>query len=591
MDTTHLHTYFTVNGQEIILAFKFWTLATALVVTIGIAPANLAADGFAGPYLAARQASSVYDFGAAARYYARANLADSSNTELMERAAISFFALGEVERSAQFSELLEAAGQRESQISNLVLATSLSASGDWATLQARFDSGQRSGPLTQELVQAWVLSAQGDQQAANDVFDALAKNKSMQPFATYHKALSLILAGDDRQALTLLQSDGARMLAIGQRAVRLRAELLARLSEREAALDLLTPATQGQTPDPESVALAAMIQSGKPIALTEFQTPQQGIAEVFFNLAQALRNEAEPDLLLLYARAAVHLDPTHTNALLILAQVLEELKQYDLAVAAYAQVPPSNPLFTAAEIGRADALQSAGKLELSIDVLQNLAQKRADNDGVMSALGDALRRADRFEDAAIAYSRAIELTSPTEPSAWFLYYVRAITYERTNQWPRAEADFRRALELNPGQPQALNYLGYSLVQKQMKLDEALSMIQRAVAASPDSGYIIDSLGWVLYKLGRYDEAVPYMIRAAELMPIDPVVNDHLGDVLWAVGREREARFQWNRSLSFVNYGSAAEQVDPERLRRKLDVGLDDVLAAEGSPPLQRDTER
>ena len=149
----------------------------------------------------------------------------------------------------------------------------------------------------------------------------------------------------------------------------------------------------------------------------------------------------------------------------------------------------------------------------------------------------------------------------------------------------------RALELNPGQPQALNYLGYSLVQKQMKLDEALSMIQRAVAASPDSGYIIDSLGWVLYKLGRYDEAVPYMIRAAELMPIDPVVNDHLGDVLWAVGREREARFQWNRSLSFVNYGSAAEQVDPERLRRKLDVGLDDVLAAEGSPPLQRDTER
>jgi tetratricopeptide (TPR) repeat protein len=590
MDTVPLHTYFDGIKQEIILAFRFWTLTTAFVVAFGAAPANLAADGFAGPYLAARQASSVYDFDAAARYYARANLADPSDIQLMERAAISFFALGEVARSAQFSELLEAAGQRDSQISNLVLATSLSAQGDWETLQSRFGSGQRSGPLTQELMQAWVLSAQGNQAAANDVFDALAQNNSMQPFAMYHKALSLALAGEDRQALTLLQSDGARMLMLRPRAIRLRAELLGRLSERQAALELLSLATQGQNADPASSTLAALLKSGQSIALTEFKTPQQGIAEVFFNLAQALRNEAEPDLLLLYARAAVHLDPTHTDALLILAQVLEDLEQYDLAVDAYAQVLPTNPLYTAAEIGRADALQSAGKLDLSIDVLQNLAQKRADNDGVMSALGDALRRADRFEDSAIAYSRAIELTSPKDPSAWFLYYVRAITYERTNQWPRAEADFRRALELNPGQPQALNYLGYSLVQKQIKLDEALSMIQRAVAASPDSGYIIDSLGWVLYKLGRYDEAVPYMVRAAELMPIDPVVNDHLGDVLWAVGREREARFQWRRSLSFVNYGIAAEQVDPDRLRRKLDVGLDDVLANEGSPPLQRDVE-
>ncbi|MDG1458754.1 MAG: tetratricopeptide repeat protein [Pseudoprimorskyibacter sp.] len=572
------------------MAFRFWTLTTAFVVAFGAAPANLAADGFAGPYLAARQASSVYDFDAAARYYARANLADPSDIQLMERAAISFFALGEVARSAQFSELLETAGQRDSQISNLVLATSLSAQGDWATLQSRFGSGQRSGPLTQELMQAWVLSAQGNQAAANDVFDALAQNNSMQPFAIYHKALSLALAGEDRQALTLLQSDGARMLMLRPRAIRLRAELLGRLSERQAALELLNLATQGQTADPASSALAALLKSGQSIALTEFKTPQQGIAEVFFNLAQALRNEAEPDLLLLYARAAVHLDPTHTDALLILAQVLEDLEQYDLAVDAYAQVLPTNPLYTAAEIGRADALQSAGKLDLSIDVLQDLAQKSTDNHDVMSALGDALRRADRFEDSAIAYSRAIELTSPKDPSAWFLYYVRAIAYERTGQWPQAEADFRRALELNPGQPQALNYLGYSLVQKQMKLDEALSMIQRAVAASPDSGYIIDSLGWVLYKLGRYDEAVPYMVRAAELMPIDPVVNDHLGDVLWAVGREREARFQWRRSLSFVNYGSAAEQVDPDRLRRKLDVGLDDVLANEGSPPLQRDVE-
>ena len=132
----------------------------------------------------------------------------------------------------------------------------------------------------------------------------------------------------------------------------------------------------------------------------------------------------------------------------------------------------------------------------------------------------------------------------------------------------------------------LNYLGYSLVQKREKLDEALAMIERAVAARPESGYIVDSLGWALYRLGRYDEAVPHMERAVELMPVDPVVNDHLGDVLWAVGRKREAEFQWRRALSFLEHGDAAEEVDADRVRRKIEVGLDAVLAEEGADPLR-----
>ncbi|MEM6558130.1 MAG: tetratricopeptide repeat protein, partial [Pseudomonadota bacterium] len=153
-------------------------------------------------------------------------------------------------------------------------------------------------------------------------------------------------------------------------------------------------------------------------------------------------------------------------------------------------------------------------------------------------------------------------------------------------WESAEADFRAALELNPEHPQVLNYLGYSLVEKQIKLDEALSMIERAVERQPDSGYIVDSLGWVLYRLGRYEEAIGHMERAAELMPVDPVVNDHLGDVLWAVGRTTEARFQWRRALSFINDDTQLQDIDPDRIRRKLEVGLDVVLVEEGAPPLK-----
>jgi tetratricopeptide (TPR) repeat protein len=89
----------------------------------------------------------------------------------------------------------------------------------------------------------------------------------------------------------------------------------------------------------------------------------------------------------------------------------------------------------------------------------------------------------------------------------------------------------------------------------------------------------------MYRLGRYDEAVGNMERAAELMPIDPVVNDHLGDVYWAVGRKLEAQFQWKRALSFIDYENVSDEADPDRIRRKLEVGLDQVLVEEGAPPL------
>lgn len=112
------------------------------------------------------------------------------------------------------------------------------------------------------------------------------------------------------------------------------------------------------------------------------------------------------------------------------------------------------------------------------------------------------------------------------------------------------------------------------------------MIERAVAARPDSGYIVDSLGWVLYRMGRYDEAVEHMEKAVELMAVDAVVNDHLGDVYWAVGRYREAEFQWRRALSFVDPEDENSEADPDRIRRKLEVGLDQVLAEEGAEPLK-----
>ena len=271
---------------------------------------------------------------------------------------------------------------------------------------------------------------------------------------------------------------------------------------------------------------------------------------------------------------------------MLTADLLEGLGQYELAIAEYRGVAADDPAYHVAELGRAAALRRLDKVDQAIEVLEQLTRSHGDLAVVHSTLGDILRAQDEDQAAILAYTKALELTDEGDKRAWFLHFSRGIAYSQDKDSVAAEEDFRAALTVNPEQPQVLNYLGYSLVEENRKLDEALDMIERAVAASPNSGYIVDSLGWVYYRLGRYDEAVIQMERAVELEAVDPVVNDHLGDVYWAVGRQREARFQWSRALSFIQFKDTETEAELDRIRRKLEVGLDTVLQEEGADPLK-----
>jgi tetratricopeptide (TPR) repeat protein len=257
------------------------------------------------------------------------------------------------------------------------------------------------------------------------------------------------------------------------------------------------------------------------------------------------------------------------------ADLLVELGQYDLAIKEHEKLSDSQPQFFASELGRAEALRSSGKEMAAIEVLVELTRQYPNSANSFSILGHHYRRIEAYDKAEVSYREAIKLYEAKGEAGWFLYYVRGITRERLDLWGLAEKDFRKALSLNPTQPQVLNYLGYSLIEKNSNLDEALDMIERAVKESPDSGYIVDSLGWGYYKLGQYEKAVPNLERAAELMPVDPIVNDHLGDVYWMVGRKTEAEFQWRRALSFD-----PETEEIERIKKKLKVGLTQVLMEE-----------
>jgi len=152
-----------------------------------------------------------------------------------------------------------------------------------------------------------------------------------------------------------------------------------------------------------------------------------------------------------------------------------------------------------------------------------------------------------------------------------LFYFRGICYERSKQWSKAEADFKKALELYPDQPLVLNYLGYSLVDQGLNLEEAFKMLRKAVELRPSDGYVVDSLGWAHYKLGQYGEAADTLEKAINLKPADPILNDHLGDAYWRVNRRIEAHFQWNHARDM-----GPDSEDLPAILKKIEVGLPDL---------------
>ena len=541
-----------------------------LFLAVSIAEKGSASSG---AYLAGRQAISDHNFVTASEFQTKSVSADSSNSKLLEGLMISFIAQGSVDKAISIAEVYQDNGNL-SQISQMILSASLIKDGRTEAFLSFIKDASKITPILKDLLSAWVLMGLNDEVNANRIFDKTAKVQGMEQFANFHRAMSQLAAGKFDQALktfSLIHSDKGNPT---RRSVISHAKILLSQSKFKEAQSLLEK-WFGPTFDPEIEEIFLNATNEKVYPKTSFSNTNIAVADVFHSIANLIRKEADPTFTLIYSRLAEYLDANHIDSILMTAELLVELQQYNLAIKEHEKLSNSQPQYFASELGRAEALRSSGKEEAAVEVLAALTRQFPNSPNGFSILGNHYRRLEAYDRAEVAYKEAIKLYQAKGEAGWFLYYVRGITRERLNLWGLAEKDFRKALSLNPTQPQVLNYLGYSLIEKNTKLDEALDMIERAVKESPDSGYIVDSLGWGYYKLGEYEKAVPNLEKAAELMPVDPIVNDHLGDVYWMVGRKTEAEFQWRRALSFD-----PEEDEIQRIKKKLKVGLTQVLIDE-----------
>ncbi|MCA2012604.1 tetratricopeptide repeat protein [Cereibacter sphaeroides] len=561
-------------------------LAVALTSALALTPQSGQAQGEAGAFLAARQASLMSDYAASIPYLARLYTIDPQNPGTLEALVVAAFSVGQSDLARDRAEDLYALDPLN-RAAAMVLLSQAFLDGDYARAQQIASSDAPIHPLIAGLAQAWAHLGEGRMSEALDVLDRVAALDGMAPFANYCRAMALALVGDIEGAVAVLEDPEASVAAgLNRRGFVAYAQLLGQADRFDDALALIDTVFLGNA-DPKVERMRAAFEAGEALPFDVVSSPAEGMAEVFSVMAGAMNSSQNPVEALIYAQAAVLVNPRLTDSQLLIGQVFEQLEQPQMAAEAYAAIPADDVFGNAARMGRAQVLESLGRMDEALADLTQMAADHPESYAAHSVLGDFLRRDGQAEAAAQAYTEAMAiLTAQGLQPDWQLWFSRAVAHERAGNWAGAEADFRAALAIVPDQPTVLNYLGYSLIERGEKLDEAMEMIERAVAGDPDSGYILDSLAWALYRLGRYDEAVPHMERAVEMAAVDPILNDHLGDVYWAVGRLREARFQWRRALSFA----PADDLDEERLRRKLEVGLDVVRSEAGEPPLHPDAE-
>jgi tetratricopeptide (TPR) repeat protein len=537
--------------------------------TLDESPADRAADQQANAfstYLSARFAAGQHDMSDAARYYAQSLKNDPGNAAVMSQAFFYASTAGDIEGAGKYATQIVTKSPDE-RSARLTLAVIAFKHKDYAGARKNLSLSAK-GPfqsLVVSLFDAWAAAASGDAAGAMADMKSLGAQSGVEGLAAFHTALIADYLGqadadaDYKKAMTANKNSPRVIEAYGSYL-----ERAGRAQDARALYQtyLVEPGVAAIS----QAGLARIAASAKPAPF--MRNAEDGVAEGLFGVAASLSDQSSADVSILYLRMALYLRPDLGLANLLLADRFEALGKYQEAVAIYRGFDRSSPYYRMAATQTAVDENRLDHKAAAIADFKALTQTYPGDSENWIALGDAYRDQDKDDDAIAAYDHAEKAIGTPEKRDWPLFYARAMAEDKAKHWDKAEADVNIGLKLSPDQPELLNYLGYSWVDRNEKIPDALTMLEKARRLRPYDGYIVDSVGWAYYRLGRYDEAARTLEAAVLLVPGDPTINEHLGDALWKAGRKMDARFQWNHALAF-----ATADTDKGEIEQKLKNGL------------------
>ena len=550
--------------------------AAAVGLVLAVLPAqagyedlDIEGTSLSGSYLAGRFAGKQRDMDAAGQYYQQALRDDPNNAVLIERVFIFDLSEGKIASAEDYAERVLSFNSQH-RMARFVLGLRDVRLKHYPKARENFKKAAYTpiGELTSALLTAWTYAAQGNQAAAFSALDKLDQNESLENFKSYHGALIADYLGASPRAEDFYKKAYAQA-GNSLRVVQAYGNYLERNGRKDEARKIYEQFLTTAEKNPLVRQTLENLDKGvKPQAFV--RSPQFGMAEALFSVASALSDDQGLDVALTYAQLALSLDGDRDINLTLLGDIYESMSSYQRSIDAYDQIDKNSVLKQNSDLEVAVNLQRLDKKDEAKARLKALTTANPKDYDALVTLGNLYRNNEEFAPAADTYNAAIALLGEPQRDNWTVFYYRGISFERIKQWDKAEADFRKALQLEPDQPMVLNYLGYSMIDKKLNLNEAIAMVRKAVELKPNDGYIVDSLGWAHFRLGEYEEAVKQLERAVELKPADPVIADHLGDAYWRVGRQLEARFQWQHAKD-----NKPEPEDLARIEKKLKDGLPD----------------
>ena len=358
------------------------------------------------------------------------------------------------------------------------------------------------------------------------------------------------------------------------RALQIISNFLVRNGEKEKALNLVAKYYGSSNIKEMLASLREKINQGSAASSRLVNTPDEGAGEVFLEIALLFKSvPVGHDYAQIYMAVSEYFNPDNDIAKIAMADLFEERMMLNDANKYYDSIGKKSEMYYPAQMKKANNLSAEKKYSEAIKVLKRLLRENPGNFQVLFNLGDVLRVSNNQPDAIKYYNKAINSIFYESEKYWPVYYALAVSYDKNNEWGKAEESLEKALKLSNRHPQVLNYLGYSWLKYNMNTDKAAAMILEAYEKDPNDGVIMDSLGWVYFKTGDYDNAILYLEKASELNPQNAIISDHLGDAYWFGGRKNEAVFQWKQALS---QKEEQEELNAKQVKNKIENGLKNI---------------
>ena len=541
-------------------------VALAFNLLIIVAPGHASS----GKYLVASEAVGNKDFDRAAKSYLSILEIDSADTVVLQEALIFSVLADDLDSAWRLSSFIEKNGFQISS-SGLVAIARSSKDADLDRVQSLLTKYEESLPkFLISFVNGWTEIAKGNFDSGISIFKKL--DGTMRYLALYNCAVAHAMKGDFVNASLYLKEVEGKNLQLNERQLRAQAQIYSNNDEIDKAIMLL----QSNNLNLNNTLFRwelGQLKKGNRIKFDAFKSSTDALASIFYLMGSSSDEESNNSIAaIFYIQLAEFMSEEKDYYNLRLAETFARMQALNYSTKKYKKVPSKSIFYLKAQLGIVDNLVKKDQNEEGTEVLKKLIKQGFNEFALFDSLADIFRAKEDYETAIKYYNRALgKFDGEITTNKWATFFVRGIAHDQVGNWEQAKVDLSTALRLYPNHPEVLNYFGYSLIERNESLDKALGMIEDAVAQKPESGYIIDSLAWGLFRLGHYNEAIVPMEKAVELEPHDPIVNDHLGDILWMIGRKREARFQWNRALLF-----GPTQENKEKIKKKLRSGLTDL---------------